>query len=166
MRMLAALSLLTLSTQALATDVKICVVDAEAAITSTREGKAAMQRLQASADKKEAELTKMQEDYQREIQDYEQRKMILSAAARETEEMALMEKGRKLEMWYQQAQMEMQQSSMGVLDQLQVKLLEVASTLGARKGCTVLLQRAAAIYVGSSVEDLTDALVKDYDATP
>lgn len=166
MRKLAALSLMLFTSSALAADVKICVVDAEAAISATKEGKAAMSRLQSDADKKEAELTKMQEDYQREVQDYEQRKMILSAAARETEEMGLMEKGRKLEMWYQQAQMEMQQSSMEVLDKLQVKLLEVASTLGARKGCTVLLQKAAAIYVSSSVEDLTSALVVDYDARP
>ena len=40
----------------------------------------------------------------------------------------------------------------------------MASTLGARSGCTLLLQKGAAIYVDSSVVDLTDALVKEYDS--
>jgi Skp family chaperone for outer membrane proteins len=164
MRMLATLSLLLFTATASAADVKICVIDAEAAITNTKEGKAALQGLQTAAAAKEAELTKMQEQYQLELQDYEQRKLILSQDARAQEEAGLMDKGRQLEAFYGQAQMEMQQASMDVLGGLQEKLLQVASTLGARKGCTVLLQQAAAIYVDSSVENLTQTLVTDYDA--
>ncbi len=40
-----------------------------------------------------------------------------------------------------------------------------AEQLGAKKGCTVLLQKAAVMFVGEGVIDLTAPLIAEYDST-
>jgi outer membrane protein len=155
--------MLATAAPSLAADVKICVVDAESAINATREGKAAQASLKTSYAAKESELEAKRAKLQADIEDYEQRRLILSEDARRQEEQRLEQMTQEFQMLLGQADAEMQQTYMKLLEDLQVKLLEVASSLGARQGCTVLLQKAAAIYTDSSVLDLTEMLVKEYD---
>lgn len=145
-------------------ETKICVVDAEAAMNGTAEGKAAQRRLETMYSDKQTEIDEKGKSLEKEFQDYEARKMILSDEARATEEQALWEKRQSFQAMVMQAEQEMQQTYMGLLAELEEKLLKVAEELGAQKGCSVLLQKAAVIYVGDGVTDLTDDLVKTYDA--
>ena len=163
-RLTTMMMMLATAAPSFAADIKICVVDAEGAINATEEGKAAQAQLKAAYAEKEAEIEKMHNSLQRELEDYQQRRMILSDEMRAQEEQQLAVKNQEYQMALGQAEAEMQQTYMGLLEGLQGKLLEVASTLGARSGCTLLLQKGAAIYVDSSVVDLTDALVKEYDS--
>lgn len=144
-------------------ETKICVVDAETAINETTEGKQAQSKLEGMYSSKQTELKKLQEDFEREVTDYDSRKPILSDAARQTEEERLMKKQQELQMKVMQAEQEMQQTYMELLAGMEAKLIKAAEKLGADKGCTVLLQRAAVIYMGSGVVDLTSDLVKAYD---
>ena len=145
-------------------ETKICVVDAETAINETTEGKAAQSKLEGMYSSKQAELKKLQEGFEREITDYDSRKPILSDAARQAEEERLMKKQQELQMKVMQAEQEMQQTYMELLAGMEAKLIKTAEKLGADKGCSVLLQRAAVIYMGAGVTDLTNDLVKAYDS--
>ncbi|HMV67239.1 MAG TPA: OmpH family outer membrane protein [Myxococcota bacterium] len=145
-------------------DLKICVVDAEQAINETVEGKAAQTRLESMYATKQAEIEKKGKDLEREFQDYEARQMILSEDARRTTEATLLQKRQDFQAMVYQAEQEMQSTYMSLLSGMEEKLMTVAQSLGASKGCTVVLQKAAVVYVGSGVTDLTTDLVRAYDA--
>jgi Skp family chaperone for outer membrane proteins len=88
-RLVATLLMLATAAPSLAADVKICVVDAESAINATREGKAAQASLKTSYAAKESELEAKRAKLQADIEDYEQRRLILSEDARRQEEQRL-----------------------------------------------------------------------------
>jgi outer membrane protein len=155
-------AVLGISTPARA-DLKICVVDAEKAINETAEGKAAQTRLESMYATKQAEIEKKGKDLEREFQDYEARQMILSEDARRATEASLLQKRQDFQAMVYQAEQEMQSTYMSLLSGMEEKLMTVAQSLGASKGCSVVLQKAAVVYIGSGVTDLTGDLVREYD---
>lgn len=163
-RFLAPLLALALPSVAAAADVKICVIDAQTALNETSEGKAAQTHLESTFSAKKAELDKLQADLQRELTDYESRKMILSDSAREAQEKALMEKQQKFQQLVMQSEQDMQQQYQSLLAGMEEKLMKAAEALGAKSGCTVLLPKEATIYAGPAVSDLTQQIIKDLDA--
>jgi outer membrane protein len=147
-----------------AADLKICVVDAQTALNETAEGKAAQTRLESMFAAKKAELDKMQTDLQKEMTDYESRKMILSDTARQTTEKGLLEKQQKFQALVMQSEQDMQQQYMTLLSGMEDKLMKTAEALGAKSGCTILFPKEATIYAGPGVVDLTAQIIKDLDA--
>ena len=88
-RLTTMMMMLATAAPSFAADIKICVVDAEGAINATEEGKAAQAQLKAAYAEKEAEIEKMHNSLQRELEDYQQRRMILSDEMRAQEEQQL-----------------------------------------------------------------------------
>lgn len=146
-----------------AADIKLCVLDAQSALNETKEGKAAQKRLETLFASKQTELENMQKELQKQFEDYEQRKLILSDSAKQEQERTLMEKQQKLQMSAMQAEQEMQQTYMQLLSGMEEKLLSVAEALGAKKGCTLLVPKEATIYVGPGVVDLTSEVIVSLD---
>ena len=149
---------------AVAAETRICVVDPESAINSTTEGKGAQTKLETLFASREAEIEKRKKALEKEFKDYEARQAILSEEARRAAEASLITKRDELQAYVYQAEQEMQSTYMSLLAGMEEKLMTVAQGIGASKQCTVLLNKAAVIYVGSGVVDLTDDLVKAYDA--
>jgi Skp family chaperone for outer membrane proteins len=149
---------------AAAANIKICVVDAQTALNETAEGKAAQTRLETVFSTKKAELDKMQADLQRQLTDYESRKMILSETARQTEEKSLLDKQQKFQALVVQSEQDMQGQYQTLLAGMEDKLMKTAEALGAKSGCTILFPKEATIYAAPSVVDLTAQIIKDLDA--
>ncbi|MCB9681575.1 MAG: OmpH family outer membrane protein [Alphaproteobacteria bacterium] len=155
---------LVLPAAASAGDLKLCTVDAQTALNETEEGKAAQKRLESMYASKQADLDKMQKDLERELQDYDQRKMILADSARQEQERKLLEKRQTFQNTVMQAEQEMQQTYNTLLSDMEDKLMGVASAVGKEKGCTVLFPKEATIYVSSDVVDVTSDVIKKLDA--
>jgi outer membrane protein len=163
MRLVLSLLLLSASGAAFA-DQKICVMDTEKAISDTDEGKAAQSRLQTMYASKQAELDKKKKDLERQFQDYEARQVILSEEARKATEQQLWEKQQEFQATVMQAEEEMQSVYVSLVSGMEEKLLAIAQTTGAAKGCALVLDRAAALYVGSGVSDVTGDVIAAYNA--
>jgi len=141
----------------------ICLVDAEKALNETAEGKAAQKRLESMYAAKQDELAKMQSDLEKAFQSFESSKMILSDDARRAKEEELVQKQRELQAKVMGAEQEMQQTYGNLLGGMEAKLYGVAETVGKTKGCTIVLQRAAALYVGPGAMDITTDIIAALD---
>lgn len=155
---------MALSTGAMAADIKLCVIDAQGALNGTNDGKAAQANLESKFAAKQAEIEKIQKGLEKEFQDYEQRKMILSDSARGEQERGLLEKRQQFQAMVMQAEQEMQQTYAELLSSMEEKLMKAASALGAKSGCTVLMPKEATVYVAPTVTDLTQQLILDLNA--
>jgi Skp family chaperone for outer membrane proteins len=143
---------------------KLCVADAESAINDTEEGKAAQKKLEGMYATKQADLERRQKALEAEFADYQSRALILSDDARAAAEQALMQKQDELQRAAMQAESDMQNTYAGLLDTLEGKLMAVASSVAASKGCGILMNKAAVLYVGSGVTDITSDIIREYDA--
>ena len=153
---------LFVATPALA-DTKICIIDTEQAMNETGEGKAAQAKLESMYTGKQAEIERLQADLEKQLTDYEARKMILSESARADQERVLAEKQRAFQAMVVQSEEEMQNTYAQLLQGMQDKLLRVAPTVAARKACSVMLQKEATVYVGPDVLDLTHDVIAELD---
>lgn len=145
-------------------DVKLCVIDAQTALNETAEGKSARTKLESTFSAKQAALTQMGKDLEKQVADYEARKMILSDSAKKEQEASLMKKQTEWQQKMMEAEQEMQQMYQSLLAGIEEKLYKSAGAVAATKGCTVLLPKEATIYVASSVTDLTKDVIADLDA--
>lgn len=161
---LPALALATLFVAAPAyADSKICIIDTEEAMNETGEGKAAQAKLESMYTGKQAEIERLQADLEKQLTDYEARKMILSESARADQERVLAEKQRAFQAMVAQSEEEMQVTYQQLLQGMTDKLLRVAPTVAARKACSVMLQKEATVYVGPDVLDLTHDVIAELD---
>lgn len=144
-------------------DSKICIIDTETAMNETGEGKAAQQKLETMYAAKQAEIEKTQADLEKQITDYEARKMILSDSARADQERILADKQRAFQSMVAQSEEEMQTTYAQLLQGMTDKLLRVAPSVAARKLCSVMLQKEATVYVGPDVLDLTRDVIAELD---
>lgn len=164
LRTLTTALLLTYSASAFAQSCTLAVVDFEKAVTETREGKQAQTRLDAMFSSKKSEIDKMRADLEAEFQDYQGRAMILSEDARAETERGLMQKQQTFEQTYQRHQAEMQQTYYELLQGLDQKMRAMTEQIARDKGCQVVLDKAAVVYIGAGATDLTVDLIQKYDA--
>lgn len=142
----------------------IAVVDFERAVTETTEGREAQSRLDTMFSTRRAEIERLQGELEAAVEDYEQRAMILSDAARAEEEQTLLRKQATLQATAAQYETEMQQTYLTLLSDLDQKMRRLTETIARERGYDVVLDRAAVVYFGAASVDMTDELVRRYNA--
>ncbi len=147
---------------ALAAD--IAIVDFERAVNETTEGKAAQQRLDTMYSSRKNEIERMRDEYQKLVEDYEARALILSDSARQDAETELLRKQQEFEAKYMGYQQEMQQTYLTLLQDLDQKMRSLTEEIAAEKGYDVVLDKAAVVYYGGEAIDMTDSLIARYNA--
>jgi Skp family chaperone for outer membrane proteins len=153
-----------LLTSAPAWALKLCSIDFQTAVNDTAEGKAAQTKIDGMYSTRKAELERMQTELEKAVQDYQSRQLILSADAKGQEEQKLALQQRTFEQTYMQYQNEMQQTYMGLLGDLDEKMRAIAQAVGKEQGCTAVIDKAAIVYGGPDLADVTQILVTKYNA--
>jgi outer membrane protein len=143
---------------------KIAVVDFQRAVTETTEGKAAQTKLDTMYSSRKADIDKMKTDLDAKLADYQSRQLILSPDARKAAENDIMARQQKFESTYQQYQGEMQQTYLSLLQDLDEKMRTLTEKIAKEKAYDIVLDRAAVVYVGGDSVDMTDELIKRYNA--
>ena len=143
---------------------KIAVVDFQRAVTETTEGKAAQERLDTMYSSRKAEIDKLRTDLEKDITDYQSRALILSDEARAQAERDLASKQQRYEGLYMQYQQEMQQTYFTLLSDLDEKMRALTEKIAKEKAYDLVLDRAAVVYSGGETIDMTDELIKRYNA--
>lgn len=142
----------------------IAIVDFQRAVNETTEGKSAQSKLDTMYAARRTEIEKMEADLSKEIEDFKSRAMILSDSARSEAEQQLMGKQQRFQQLYLQYEQEMQQTYYTLLQDLDTKMRAISEKVAKEKGYDLVLDRAAVVYMGGSTVDMTDDLVKRYNA--
>jgi outer membrane protein len=142
---------------------KIAVVDFERAVTETKEGKAAQERLDTMYASRKEEIQKLQDDLQKDMDDYQSRSMILSDDAKAEAEKKLQAKQQTFQDTYQRYQSEMQQTYQTLLQDLDEKMRKLTQEIAKEQGYDLVIDKAAVVYTGGDTVDMTDLLIKKYD---
>lgn len=143
----------------------IAIVDFQRAVMETTEGKAAQTRLDTMYATRKAEIDKLKADLEGDLADYQSRQLILSDDARATTEKGLIDKQQKFEMKYAEYQQEMQQTYYELLQGLDENMRMMCEKIAKEKAYDVVLDRAAVVYFGGATIDMTDELIRRYNAS-
>jgi len=157
------IALLATTATASAQECTIAVVDFERAVLETREGKEAQQRLDTMYASRKAEIEKLQEELERDLEDYQARALVLNDEARAATEQELMAKQQRFEQTFYRYQQEMQQTYFTLLQGLDQKMRALTEVIAAEKGCDVVLDGTVVVYQGGTAIDLTAELITRYD---
>lgn len=142
----------------------IAVIDFQRAVNETNEGKAAQAKLDGMYSSRRGEIEKMERELATEIEDFKSRAMILSESARGDAEQQLMAKQQRFQQLYVQYEQEMQQTYLTLLQDLDTKMRTISEKVAKEKGYDLVIDRAAVVYMGGTTVDMTDELVKRYNA--
>ncbi len=142
----------------------IAVVDFQAAVTMTNEGKTAQSKIDQMYTARKAEIDRMKADFERELSEYQSRAMLLTDSAKAQAEGELMQKQQAFEQKYVSYQQEIQATYGQLLDSLDQKMRAVSVTVAKEKGYTLVLDKQAVVYQAADVVDMTSALVAKYNA--
>ncbi|MCB9678554.1 MAG: OmpH family outer membrane protein [Alphaproteobacteria bacterium] len=162
LRALAFAAALSVSTSAFAGG--IAVVDFQRAVNETEEGKQAQTKLDAMYSSRLGELKKLEDELKAEYEDYKNRALVLSDAQKMEEEKKIGMKEQRFLQLNQQYEAEMQQTYYTMLQDLDVKMRTISEKLAKEKGYDLVLDRAAVVYMGGTTIDMTEELVKRYNA--
>ena len=142
----------------------LAIVDFERAVNETTEGKAAQARLDTMLSSRRGELERLQRDYQKMVEDYQARALILSESARADAEREVLRKQQELATKSMQYEQEIQQTYLTLLSDLDEKMRTLTTEIAAEKGYDVVLNKAATVYAGPKLIDMTDDLIKRYNS--
>lgn len=141
----------------------IAYVDFERAVAQSTEAQAAQKRLQQTYASKLAELQQQQSALQKEYEEYEQRKLILTEDARAQAETSLLTKQQTLQQNMVRYQQEMDAQVAAELQKLDKKLRTVSGGIARERGYDLVVDKAIVVYAGAGVVDMTDAVIQAYN---
>lgn len=150
---------------ALAEDVKIGYVDLQRALNDSNAGKRARDEFKVQVDKAQASLKKQKDELDGLREQLEKKSLVMKDEERRNMEKELARKGRDFERAYKDSQADLQakdnELTAGILRDLQ----KVIKEYGDKQNYTLILENSSnAVLYGAKDADLTDQIIKIYDA--
>ena len=105
-------------------------------------------------------LMTMQEEYQKKLQDYQQKQNTLPEAMRQIQEEELYSMQQRLQTTYQTAQQDVEQKRGEYLKPVNERMSKAIQEVGAANNYTYILDSAAAVYIDPNNADNVMPLVK------
>ncbi len=162
LRILVVLAAIALPVRALAAELKIAVVDFQAALNQVQEGTTAMARLEGMRDEKMKAIDVRRQALATMQTELRNQSALLSESARASKEEAFLKAQAEFQQLAQQAEQDLQNTYMSIMDGLVSKLREEASGIGRERGYTLILEKSNIVY-SASLDDLTAELVTRYN---
>lgn len=161
---------LTLGTDKVtAQDVEIGYVDPQAVLAKMPEMKAIQQRLQNFVDRKREELAQKEQNFNQEVQSYQQKSSVISDAARQKEEERLGQLNAELQQFRTQLQQEVQQKQQELVGPLLQQINEAINKVASDMGLTYVLNTTTSngdviiLYASDEAQqkyDITDRVMR------
>lgn len=145
---------------------KIAYVDLQRALNLSKAGVAAKQQMTEQVQKYEGEFKTRQDDVLRMKTELEKQAALLSDNARAEREREYQRRVTDLQRFQQDIQEDLQRKDAEFTGRIINELFEIMQKLGAEGGYTLVIEKneGAIVYADPKV-DLTDDLIKAYDAT-
>ena len=111
-------------------------------------------------------MAKMEQKLQADFMAYEQQKTLLADSVRQQKEQELMMAQQQLQQMALQAENEMQQNYAAEMEDLVTKMKGIAEAIGTEKKLDLILEKTESglVYKADQIQDLTDEVIKRYDA--
>ena len=146
-------------------EIKVGTIDLQKAVNECNEGREAKKTLSLEIDKFQRLVADRQKELQEMKESLEKPNLMLTPEARETKEKELQTKFREFQRWGEDKQNEINQKRMDMEKTISAGLQILVRKIGTDEGYTLILEKNEAIVLFASQSlDLTDRVIKAYDA--
>ncbi len=144
---------------------KVAYVDLQRALNQSKAGAAAKQQISDQVKKYEVEFKTKQDDLLRMKSDIEKQAALLSDTARSEREREYQRRVTELQRFQKDIQEELQLKDAEYTTRIINEMFDVLNKIGAEGDYTMIIEKneGAIVYADPTI-DLTDALIKAYDA--
>ena len=147
-----------------AKDVRVGVIDVQAAVSSTQEWKREFNSFKTKFNKEKIAISAKEKQLQRMIEDLNKKSMVLSSELKKKKGDALLKKKKDFERYVQDKNEEFAKKEKLITSKILQKMVKVIKNLGKSKRFTMILEKKGGIYFDQSV-DLTALAIQTYDKT-
>ena len=145
-----------------AKDVRIGIVDIQAAVSGTKEWKREFTSFKTKFEKEKMLISTREKKLKKMIADLSKQSMVLSPKLKKQKEDTLLKKKKDFERHVQDKNEEFAKKEKEITGKILKKMVQVIRTLGETKNFTMILEKKVALYFDKSV-DLTMLATKTYD---
>lgn len=148
-----------------AADTRVAFVDLQKALNQSAEGKAAKEKITGKVKEYEGVIDKRQQELKKLKEDLEKQAVLLSEDARAAKERDYQQKLKDFQRFTKDVQEELQQQDSEHTNRIIEKLVGLIQEIGKREGFDLVLERnSGGIIYGAEKVDLTDVVLKEFDA--
>ena len=109
----------------------------------------------------EEQLTMMNEEIQRKMQDYQAQEATMADAIKQIRQQELQEMNQRIQLFYQTAEQDIQRKQQELLAPVHEKMAKAIKAVGEREGYTYIFDSAAMVHIGADAKDVTPAVKKE-----
>jgi len=147
-----------------AKDVRVGVIDIQAAVTGTKEWKREFASFKTKFQKEKVSIATKEKNLKKMIEDLNKQSMVLSPELKKKKEEALIKKKKDFERYVQDKNEEFAKSEKAITSIILKKMVKIVKDLGESKNFTMILERKVGLYFDQSV-DLTTLATRTYNKT-
>jgi len=152
------------ATPGYAKDVRVGVIDIQAAVTGTNEWKKEFASFKTKFQKEKLSIAAKEKNLKKLIEDLNKKSMVLSPELKNKKEEALIKKKKKFERYVQDKNEDFAKSEKAITSIILKKMVKIVKDLGESKNFTMILERKIGLYFDQSV-DLTALAIRTYNKT-
>ena len=150
------------ATPAHAKDVRVGVIDIQAAVTGTKEWKKEFASFKNKFQKEKVEIATKEKNLKKMIENLNKQSMVLSPELKKKKEEALLKKKKEFERHVQDKNEEFATSEKAITNKILKKMVKIVKDLGKSKNFTMILEKKVGLYFDQSV-DFTALATRTYN---
>ena len=147
-----------------AKDVRVGVIDIQAAVTGTNEWKKEFASFKTKFQKEKLTIAAKEKNLKKMIEDLNKKSMVLSPELKKKKEDVLIKKKKNFERYVQDKNEEFAKKEKVITGKIVKKMVGIIKKLGESKKFTMILEKKVGLYFDQSV-DLTTLATQTYDKT-
>ena len=152
------------ATPGYAKDVRVGVIDIQAAVTGTKEWKKEFASFKTKFQKEKVLIATKENNLKKMIENLNKQSMVLSPELKRKKEEALLKKKKEFERHVQDKNDEFAKSEKAITNKILKKMGKIVKDLGESKKFTMILEKKVGLYFDQSV-DLTALATRTYNQT-
>ena len=162
-----ALLCLGIAADARAAELRIAVVDMQRALNECEAGKKAKDQVKAKFEKSQEDLKRQREDLDRRKEEYERKATVLKEEERRNLEKDLESRSLEFKRKFEDFQRDLKRTDAELTSTIVEELYGVVRDYGAKNTYSLVLEASTgALLYGDRALDITDEIVKLYNASP
>ena len=147
-----------------AKDVRVGVIDIQAAVTGTKEWKKEFASFKTKFQKEKVTIAAKEKNLKKMIENLNKQSMVLSPELKKKKEESLLKKKKEFERHVQDKNEEFAKSEKLITNKILKKMVKIVKDIGEKKKFTMILEKKVGLYFDQSV-DLTVLATRTYNKT-
>ena len=147
-----------------AKDVRVGVIDIQAAVTGTKEWKKEFASFKTKFQKEKVTIAAKEKNLKKMIENLNKQSMVLSPELKKKKEESLLKKKKEFERHVQDKNEEFAKSEKLITNKILKKMVKIVKDIGKKKEFTMILEKKVGLYFDQSI-DLTALATRTYNKT-